>query len=187
MMNLYKKVFYCASWIPFFILKLCLAILGLVAVPMALGTRYVTIEDYDEDHWPDLFWIWGNDEEGVPEWWFVRANQEWYTRYWPRFWWYAIRNPVNNFRFLFEDYSIDQVGVETNWDFDAPMEATQMMLLGQASAFRWVWKGWKAGFRRVWLNNTQQYSEIWFGWKLGSHVPGLGFTAQVRLKRPIGQ
>ena len=47
-------------------------------------------------------------------------------------------------------------------------------------------KRWKAGYRRVWLNKDGTYGEIWLGWKLGSPVPGLGFTTQIRLKQAVG-
>ena len=102
----------------------------------------------------------------------------------PRFWWLAIRNPIGNFRFLFKDRVPT---VESNWNDAKPMEAAEMVKADQAVAYRWAWSGPYCGYRRVWLNKKQNtYSEIWFGWKVGSKVPGLGFTTQVRLNREIG-
>ena len=181
-----SKLPFMLLWIPFLIIYPVLIVAGLIVVPLALLTQHLTLDEPDYKHWPSAFWLWGNDEENVPEWWFVRANQEWHIKPWPRFWWYAIRNPVNNARFLFNDTTPDQLHVETNWQDGWSMEAPQMLRIGQGMAYRWVRHGWKAGYRRVWLNGADKYSEFWIGWKLGSPVPGLGFTFQYRRKRLIG-
>ncbi len=181
-MKLWKKIIYALSWIPLLIIKLILAIFGLIWVPVCLGT---TNGDFS-----GMFWLWGNDEEGCPEWWLTRcANGEEgkVAEWFPRFWWYAIRNPVNNFRFLFDDRELAQCHIETNWHVTVPMEAKQLLDAAQPSAYLWIWSGPFAGYRKVWLVDSQRYSEIWFGWKLASKVPGLGFTAQMRLKRNIGE
>lgn len=170
-----KKLLYILSWIPFILLKLVLAILGLVAVPLALQFKT----------WPKLFWVWSNDEEGCPDWWLRSAwLRGGFISKFPKFWWYAVRNPVNNFRYIFKD--IKNPKTETDWDFGIPMESKELLLSGKDSAYRWTFSGWKAGYRKIWITKDEKYSEIWFGWKLGSSVPGLGFTTQVRLNRKIG-
>lgn len=177
------------GWTWWLLAPVGLVPLGLVAVPLALMTRHLTVaasKKESEAHWPHIFWLWGNDEEGCPDWWKVRAAQEWYTRYWPEFWWYAVRNPVNNFRFLFDDVSLSKCYLKTNWQWEVPMEAQQLREAGKGSAFYYIQHGWKSGFRRVWLNDGGRYSEFWIGWKLASGVPGLGFAMQLRLKRKIG-
>lgn len=156
-----RKVLFVLSWIPFLLIKLVLALLGLVVVPIALWRKA------DMTKLP----VWGN-REGVLSFW--KGSD---------FWWYAIRNPVNNLRFCFQDP--EEFYSETNWSMDS-MEAAEMQEAGQAMAYYWRWSGWKSCYRRVWLNDNLHYSEIWFGWKIGSSVPGLGFTSQVRLKRDIG-
>ena len=178
-MNNIKKSLYVLSWIPVAIIKWSLALFGLIWVPVCLGTV--------NGDFSGMFWLWGNDEEGCPEWWLTSAangNEGKIAEWFPRFWWYAIRNTVNNSRFLFEDR--DLCALETNWYPELPMEAKQLLEKGQRSAFFWVWSGPFAGYRRVWLNDDDKYSEIWFGWKLGSDVPGLGFTTQLRIKRGSG-
>ena len=205
-MNKARKALYIASWVPVALVKIALTLIGLVVVPIGLLTQRMSYKKghtVDGNHWPDILWLWGNDEEWVPEWWFVRADQEWYTRYIPRFWWLAIRNPVGNLRFLFKDRDAH---IESNWDQALPMEAELMLKKEQESAYCWSWAGPFAGYRLVWLNGfavafdttdrdnpkrigaiADSYHEFWFGWKLGSGVPGLGFTMQVRLKREIGK
>lgn len=184
-MNWYLKVLYILSWIPISLIKISLAVLGLLAVPLALHACAYKHNMPHRDVWPDILWIWGNQEEGPPRWWQIDASgsKNPLVRWFPNFWWYAIRNPVNNMRYIFDDR---EGNLKTNWYEDIPMEAHQMLAVGQQMAFQWVWNGPFAGYRRVWLNGQDRYSEIWFGWKVGSGVPGLGFTTQVRLKRKIG-
>lgn len=170
------------SWVPVAIVKLLLALLGLLTVPLGL-----VLCEGDYKNWPDIFWLWGNDEDGLgPEWWEMRAKRKNWPLFFARFWWLAIRNPVNNFRFLFKDRPFNECGISTNWMTEAPMEGKQLLEAGQPMAYLWIWSGLFAGYRRVWLHGVDKYSEIWFGWKLASGVPGLGFTTQVRLKREIG-
>ena len=180
-MNLFKKIFYVISWIPVAIFHIITILLGLIVVPYCLMAIGKSGKDYP---WPDLLWLWGNDEEGCPEWWIVRTtNMNWFIKKFPRFWWYAVRNPVNNFRFIFEDRM--PVTRESNWE-DGIMEAHNMAKVGQDMAYRWIANNWFAGYRRVWLTGLDTYSEIWVGWKIGSTVPGMGFTMQFRRNRKFG-
>ena len=180
-MNAALKALYILSWIPVAAIKIVLAALGLFVVPFAIWLD-----------WPKVFWLWHN-QEGVPGWWLRRSLLHWHTRYWPHWWWYAIRNPVNNARFIFADPG--DVNIKTNWLADEPisMEAPEMVEAGQRMAYMWRWSGPFASYRRVWITKwpglllpSGNYSEIWFGWKVGSSVPGMGFTMQVRLNREIG-
>ena len=195
MMSKAQRILYVASWIPVTLLftfpllifwpfvsmtmwtaltPIGLIFLGLVAVPF--GIKY---------NWPRYLWLWGNDEEGCPEWWLKQAasgEEGKLAQRFPCWWWYAIRNPVNNHRFIFRDRA--DVKEETN--FEGRLEAPDLLEAGQQMGYRWAWAGPFAGYRRVWLAGQDKYSEIWFGWKVGSEVPGLGFTFQVRLKRKIG-
>ncbi len=202
-MNNFKKALYILSWIPVAAIKIVLALLGLVVVPIALQF------DLDSRLWPKVFWLWGNDEHSVaPRWWMHDGkHHNWFSRKFPNWWWFAIRNPVNNTRFIFEDR---EVNIDTNWHVRIktdepykivfkPMEPKYLLEAGQQFAYRWSWNGPFAGYRKVWLNEfvpstdtfptarVDSYSEIWFGWKVGSDVPGMGFTMQLRLKREIGQ
>ena len=86
--------------------------LGSVIVPIALH-----LSENKPEQWPWIFWLWGNDEEFVPDWWLERCRliaigktsgwggiKLWFRQIpellqkrYPRFWWLAFRNPVNNF------------------------------------------------------------------------------------------
>jgi hypothetical protein len=169
------KLLFILSWIPLLLLKLVLALLGLVVIPLALWFKMDMVS----------LPVWGNREEGCPDWWLRMAkDKSWFVRTFPTFFWFAVRNPVNNMRYILED--TDDYHMETNWHVDRHMEPAELQQENQKMAFAWRWTGWKSGYRRVWLNSNTTYSEIWFGFKLGSSVPGLGFTSQVRLKRKIG-
>lgn len=208
-LTLLRKTLYVVSWIPQTILMLMLMALGLVTVPLALGARCLTFEfrDPPEDFWPDIFWLWGNEEDTPPpKWWQAKAAQSsWFVRTFPNFWWYAIRNPVNNFRFLFDDREANWSG---NW-VSEHMEAREMLENNCKFAYRWAYNGLFAGFRCVYLHGYREtpvdlgdeeqgvswavaseadsYTEFWWGWKVGSTVPGMDFTMQFRWKREIGQ
>jgi len=126
--------------------------------------------------------IYGNQEEGYPAWFDRYVQNFWYKKVFPQWWWFSIRNPLNNMRFLFDD---DKPFDKYGWQGDS-LEAHDLIAAGVTSASLWRRRGLLAGWRRVWLNDDGTYSEIWFGWKVGSVVPGLGFATQLRLKREIG-
>lgn len=197
-MNIFRKLFHIASWIPFVLLMtfpllmvypfaditlwqaflpVGAMFLGVVFVPIAIATRGQQSED-----WPFIFWLWGNDEEGCPDWWFrVAENKGGFIAKFPAFWWYAVRNPVNNRRFIFKDREAKIDG------WEGPMEAQNLIDAGVKSATRWAYSGFFAGYRRVWLKKDNKYGEFWIGWKVGSTVPGLAFTMQLRRNAEIGQ
>lgn len=213
-----KKIAYIISWIPVLLLQtfpvlllaplykwmplpllaygapVGLRFLGVVMVPLGLVLTRGKMNG--------IFWLWGNDEEGCPDRWLdkmakltINPDDEWHQRavdrlrrMFPRFWWYAIRNSLGNFRFLFKDYPLDECYVHTNWVINQPMEAKQMRIAGVRKAWMWVAKGWKAGYRVVWLEGHDRYSERWYGWKVGGEtVPGCGFTWQRRTRIKDGK
>jgi len=178
-MNRWRKALYILSWLPVIAVKLVLILLGLVAVPLMLA-----IHDVD-GKWPsrgDWLWLWGNDEEGCPDWWLRMAETKGgFIARVPRWWWFAVRNPVGNHRFLLRDREAAYSG---NWA-TRDMEAQDLIRAGITSAWRWAYNGVFAGYRKVWLSGDT-YSEFWIGWKVGSRVPGMGFALQWRLNREIG-
>lgn len=194
-MNTPLKILYVLSWILPGLIKFLLWVIGLVVIPIAF------LFDVQSTKWPKVFWLWAN-QENVPAWWLkdaaTDANVNWFVKKFPKYWWYAFRNIASNTQFIFKDR---QAHIDTNWLADTPvMEAPQMIIAGQTMASAWRWSGPFAGYRRVWLcepsisyeSETEcsfhyaTYSEIWFGWKVGSAVPGMGFTFQWRRNRKVG-
>jgi len=174
-MNSLLKLFYILTWLVLVPLHLVLILMGLVIVPFSLAMM----------KWPPVFWLWYNDEEGCPAWWIhTSVNSNFIAKTFPRFWWFAIRNPINNFRYIFKDRKATKM--ESNWSLIEPMEAPQLIKKDQKTAYRWLANGIFAGYRRVWLHSTTKYSEFWIGWKINSKVPGMGFTLQLRLYRDVG-
>jgi len=179
-----KKLLYILSWIPVILLKIFLILLGLIAVPFALIGRTQKHFKHHGRYFAKMWWLWDNKEEGCPEWWLkIAPDKNFIAKAFPRWWWFAIRNPVNGFRYIFEDRDPKYI---TNWNMDRPMEAMELIESAQNMAYRWAYNGAFAGYRRVWLTKPGKYSEVWFGWKIGSTVPGMGFTSQIRLNRDIG-
>jgi len=174
-----RKLLYIISWIPVMVIHIILILLGLIIVPIA-----IRIYEAHSVVWPKLFWVWGNDEEEYPSW---AADRDISP-----FWWYAIRNPVNNFRFIFSDR---KAAISGNWTEDR-MEAQDLIDRNMRRAYRWSYNGLFAGYRKVWITARPshmplgvpgEYSELWVGWKIGSAVPGMGFTLQYRRNREIGK
>jgi len=120
-------------WSVMILIKFSLAFLGLFVVAVA-----IYLDGDNSDNWPDSFWLWGNSEEAVPEWWKATGKSSW--------WWYAVRNPVNNMRFLFDEVSLSDCTVRTNWDVHIPMEAAEMLEAGQASAYYFIQYKWMAAY-----------------------------------------
>ena len=181
-MSKLKKLLYIVSWIVPALFKLVAWAVGLVVIPFALVVGSDKRWERKGSYFPKLFFLWDNKEEGVPDWWLrVAPDKNVVARLFPRWWWFAMRNPVNGMRYIFEDREPTYEG----WGGE-PMEANDLIEANVKKASRWAYNGVFAGYRRVWLNGNNKYSEFWFGWKVGSKVPGMGFAAQLRLKRDIG-
>ena len=172
-MNPIAKLLHIIQWILVIALMIPLMLLGgVIVIPLAL------LFNVDMKN----LWLWGNEEEGYPEWFDRYVQNFWYKKIFPKWWWYTIRNPLNNMRFMFDDKEPFEI---EGWQ-EPSMEAHNLIDAGVTSASRWSYRGAMAGYRRVWLNDVDTYSEFWIGWKVGSTVPGLGFATQLRLKREIG-
>ncbi len=175
-----RKGLYVLSWIPPALLFFFLYLLGWVIVPFMLRWSSGG-NNRDIPRW----FPYGNDEEGCPNWWFADAEtgeEGKLAKWFPRWWWFAQRNPVNNHRYWFKDREATVEGWQAR-----SFEARDLIVSGDQSASRWSYNGAFAGYRHVRLNkNKKKYSEFWFGWKVGSPIEGLGFTAQLRPNRKVG-
>ena len=171
-MNPIVKLLHIIQWVGVITLMIPFMLLGaFLVVPLALLFK----ADMKK------LWLWGNAEEGCPDWW-LKMDKPAIKDVFPRWWWFVIRNPLNNMRYMFDDSEkFDTYG----WQQDS-MEAHDLIAADITSASRWRRRGKLASYRRVWLNDIDTYSEFWIGWKVGSTVPGLGFATQLRLKREIG-
>lgn len=182
-MNKLQKLAYILSWVLPALIKLALWFVGLVVIPLALPFGSQSKWRTKGHYFPKLFFLWDNKEEGCPQWWLIQAEsgeEGKFAKKFPKWWWFAMRNPVNGMRYIFKDREAKVAG------WEGPMEAQNLIDAGVTVATRWLYSGAFAGYRRVWLTKDGKYGEFWFGWKVGSDVPGLGFTAQLRRNREIG-
>lgn len=126
-MSIYGHIFTAAaSWTAMFIIRVVLAVLGLPLV--ALGLNYIRSDDSVKTgrailNMPRWLWLWGNDADGLlgdnRGWWDDNADKEVFFGLLPllrkvipgipvldathplaMWWWAAIRNPVNNLRYV---------------------------------------------------------------------------------------
>lgn len=140
-------------WIPALAIKLLLALIGLVAVPLTKPSNP----------------IWGNNEHPVPPHWFMPEKKEKLRDYV----WRAIRNPVNNVRYLFEQPEPSIVSGVMDPD-DAVRSGTVK------SAARWIRSG---VYSEYWYlrRKGDKFFEFRIGWKF-SDVPGFAPTLQLGLR-----
>ncbi len=172
-MNIFRAILYVLSWIPVGIINLALLLIGIPLIAV--------LAIWPMSKWPRWTWIWQNEEDqGEPGWYAKRFPE---LSPWFRRWRYtAFRNPVNNHRYLFTEPE----SYKTSGDPEAfNMDGKDLERLGIRSSSGWRWSGFFAGYKRTWLNKTPgKYSEFYVCWKVGSPVPGLGFTLQNRFNRP---
>jgi len=197
-MNKLLKILYIMSWIPIAFIKLIIVIMGLVLTPFFLINRTQEHFNLDGRYFAKLWKPWDNLEEGCPKWWRDKcALQSWkdadgiankfvafMRKTFPRWWWFAIRNPANGTRFIFKDR------ITFKMESDVPngeIEPHQLIGKGLTSGYKWRYDGPFAGYKEVSINADGTYNEKWFGWKIGSEVPGLGFTVQYRKNGDIGE
>ena len=150
----------CVLWIPVAILKIVLALIGLFVVPICLRLGE-----------PTHLWQKG----AVPDWWLTMSqNRNVIAQRFPRFWWWAIRNPVSGFGSL-----ISPRGTYRQWGSITEPHQTDL---------KWQWRfrlsGLLSSFRCVWKYSKTRYGELYLGWKLGS--TNWNFAMQLRRGR-IGE
>ena len=89
----------------FILIQLVSLVLTLLGIPICAALAYSgmsgphTVQGKILWHWPKLFWLWDNDEDGVWCDWYRKSNPQWSV---PRqeFMWTALRNPCNNLRYV---------------------------------------------------------------------------------------
>lgn len=114
------------GWCWFIVIQVVALVLAAIGVPLiavlVAGRWWVYDFNFQLHEWRGgrLTWLWGNDEDGIFGYGHRRIGFE--TR-WEAFYWCALRNPVNNLRFVVR-------GVRGVW-------------------FQRRWRGWyfQAGFR----------------------------------------
>jgi len=103
------------SWVAVLVIRIPLIVLGFVTVPVGLLFRDVFLKHSYFTQWnmqrswqlvklPPIFWIWSNDRDGMlgdrRGWWDYHCPTGDSRDFWSMFQWAAIRNPVNNLRFV---------------------------------------------------------------------------------------
>ncbi len=75
----------------------------LVGLPICAVLAYCDLAHYDRAggrwHWPAWAWPWDNEEDGTHPHWYAVAHPTWSVAR-LEFTWSALRNPVNNLRFV---------------------------------------------------------------------------------------
>ena len=149
-------------WPLFILLKLALGVIGIIAAPLYIATGW---------RW---LWLWGNDEKGF-------TNDD-FEEVGPLLWDRIVRNASGNTKYALEkvfgdprDYDERSNFKLKDLEYRDPMEAP----------------GFKIRYRRVGALESIRITygephardgkkEYYGGFKIGSNVPGFGFTWQGR-------
>jgi hypothetical protein len=158
------------SYIP---VRLSIVLLGLVLVPLALWY-------YDRTgRWPWLLKTWHNPEDPVwdlPSWYAEHyAPAHWAAKRFPRFWWFAVRNPANGMRTWFKPRATYK---DIKWRGSVdPVTARA----NGGSVFRYRYSGLLAEFWYIRAWNPERHFRFRLGWKLGQPLGenALGYALQL--------
>jgi hypothetical protein len=156
-------VIWLAMWLAYVLVAIPLLVVGIPICYVLARLNYTVTRKsryYDRiiTTWPDLFWLWGNEEDGIFPDWYEPALPRW-KRAW---YWTAFRNSTRNLPF------VPLVGVrvkpgKVRFIGDADSTPLSAPPAGQ-SRWSFTWQGPYAGF--LWMRNGRRLYQLWFGWKL---------------------
>jgi hypothetical protein len=153
MMNLISALL----WIPAWIIRLVLILIGLPAVLLGL------VAD-GANRTPKMWRLWGNSED-IPKWW---TDDKGDSR-WSKWWWMAIRNPTQGFNKLFKQPILEPRPNPDNLVYSGE----------QKSAYRWLRHGIYSEFWYLRAIGAKKF-EFRIGWKFADGTPGFVPTIQLR-------
>lgn len=158
-------VLWCAYLIPH-------ALLWLAGIPICYALSKRAMWVYRESKYfgnyihawrPRWAWLWGNEEDGVtgPDWWAEQNADKPIER--RAFIWSALRNPVNNLRFVPVIHPvIDPSRIRFIGNDDDPPYGTGEKRLQWA----FTWQGIFSGFALRWQATAKRHFSVRVGWKL---------------------
>lgn len=161
-------------WILFLVIRSSLIFLGYLMVPMAIifsGYKTSPSMFYKNVYvrkWKcNLFWLWGNEEEGLGHY----GNQDWPL--WLRILYSdVLRNPANNLRFVqylslkIDPDKVNFVGSFGSSDDHLSSDVLKKYDLDECDFWSFSWQGFYSNFR--WQGNFLGLGRrrFWIGWKI---------------------
>lgn len=158
------------TWILYTILYVILIGLGHLIIPILLliraygphfSWRYSQIYQGFKPKW--LFYLWSNEGDGLfpPEYEARYPDWSFFFRAWM---WSAVRNPVNNLRFIpFLNCKIDPAKVK--WIGSLGQNAQLYEPNEKRTYWFFCWCGWYSNLRRLYLHRGR-LKEFWIGWRI---------------------
>lgn len=146
-----------AALIGMGLLKAAVTILGLVAVPFMLLTN-------DRPKW--LWKPWSNPEDGNdgPAWWPRYAENHWFAKHFPSYWWCAIRNPANGLR-TYDLLTVDVKGYRIKGN-GLPVNPAELRERDRKVGWFYAWQGVYSGFWVCVVWNKTRHMKFRIGWKI---------------------
>lgn len=178
-------------WISMFVLRTILIVLGHIMIPIAMLFKAYEVRQskfYDKKilTWTwDIMYLWGNEEDGIDGGPGYPFNGETWSQTRKIWTWTAVRNPVNNLRFV-RPFSFKYDNVK-----DIKWIGTEPDALKHQKVPNYYFASYKfySCFRVHWTGSDGKLKEFWVGWKIRPsnaitgvspyQVPGVGFTSQI--------
>lgn len=139
------------------LLKGVVTILGLVAVPLMLLTG-------DRPKW--LWKPWSNPTDGNegPSWWPRYIENRRFAKYFPSFWWCAIRNPANGLR-TYDSLTVkvDDYKYKGN---NLPVNPGELREMDKRIGWFYAWQGIYSGLWICIVWNEKRHMKLRVGWKI---------------------
>jgi hypothetical protein len=162
----------------FILIQCASAGLFVPGLPVCAYLAYTHQATYDKAtgryHWPAWAWIWDNDEDGVVPTWYRAEHPDWSFEK-AAFRWSALRNSVNNLRYVRGVSGPGRPLLYRTWTWNIPSIAWRewgVLSYPDSVSLEKRQFYWKAG----WQPNT--------GWPVISAGGGTGFGATAPLVKP---
>lgn len=189
-----KFIFFPISWILFLTFRIVVILLGYIMVPIAVLLRCHHVrksrifKDRDIVAFKnDLFWLWGNEEEGIG--WYGSGSLSKRILYSE-----IIRNPANNLRYV-PFISLKIIPNKVRWigslgNFNSRQGMNNVYEYDRDEVEFWslVWCGLYSNFRVHFPLKGKRY-RFWIGWKIypedmygvkGQRAMSAGFATQLK-------
>lgn len=155
-------------WAAYLLIKIPVAVLGLVVIPLLW--QYRTTHYADLPRWtipwanPEDWEGHGNGNNSLPLWW-IKSRGNTFKEFYQ---YHAIRNPANglrSFEWLDMDIEPKRIRFVTNMKVGR-YEPSDLRAQGKKTGGYFAWQGFKAGFEIMHIWSDERHLVIKFGWRV---------------------
>jgi hypothetical protein len=169
LINLFKLCTFYVLWVLFLIIKVPVALLGFLVIPLVWPFRNTPYDDL-----PAWTRPWANPEDwhgqinhyeaSLPRWWVNKHG----TGFKSFYQYHAVRNPANGLR-SYEWIDLDIVPENVRYQakpYLGRYEPSDLRERGLKVAKYWAWIGPQAGYKYIRIWNDKRHMVVKFGWRV---------------------